>query len=312
MQGLPLPYPSLSAGPWLTPISSSRAPASITCGMSTRLAAKPADLLHRGERLGKEFAGLRHPLCRGTAALRREPVELRPAVPRPDAQARRRSDCRPEPVDLDLAEIRRPEPALDRRHRSPRFTTTCGCSMPGWARAIARSAAGRSPPRPASRSSSRSPPCRPARRLLVLAPLIRRQKGEYRDLFEDLLKQGFVRARVDGRVVRLSDDLRLDRQMRHDIDVVVDRLVAGPKIRSAAGRGRGVGPAAGQRQPRGVAREEAEAEKGGGRRAEGGRNEDTPASCASAARSAGLSPPPCGRRPPPYLSRPTTPARIAI
>ena len=65
----------------------------------------------------------------------------------------------------------------------------------------------------------------------MLAPLIRGQKGEYRDLFADLLKQGFVRARVDGRVVRLSDDLRLDRQMRHNIEVVIDRLVVGPKIR---------------------------------------------------------------------------------
>jgi len=69
-------------------------------------------------------------------------------------------------------------------------------------------------------------------RLMILAPVIRGQKGEYRDLFEDLLKQGFVRARVDGRVVRLSDDLRLDRQMRHNIEVVVDRLTIGPKVRS--------------------------------------------------------------------------------
>ena len=44
-------------------------------------------------------------------------------------------------------------------------------------------------------------------RFLVLAPVIRGQKGEYKDLFEDLLKQGFVRARVDGQVVRLTDDL---------------------------------------------------------------------------------------------------------
>jgi excinuclease ABC subunit A len=66
----------------------------------------------------------------------------------------------------------------------------------------------------------------------VLAPIVRRQKGEFRDLFEDLLKQGFVRARVDGRVVQLTDDLALDRQMRHDIEVVIDRLVAGPAIRS--------------------------------------------------------------------------------
>jgi excinuclease ABC subunit A len=65
----------------------------------------------------------------------------------------------------------------------------------------------------------------------VLAPLVRQQKGEYRDLFEDLRKQGFVRARVDGRVVSLSDDLALDRQMRHNIEVVVDRLTAGPSIR---------------------------------------------------------------------------------
>ena len=69
-------------------------------------------------------------------------------------------------------------------------------------------------------------------RISILAPLVRRQKGEYRDLFVDLLKQGFVRARVDGRVVSLSDELRLDRQMRHDIEVVVDRLVIQQKARA--------------------------------------------------------------------------------
>jgi excinuclease ABC subunit A len=68
-------------------------------------------------------------------------------------------------------------------------------------------------------------------RFMILAPLIRGQKGEYRDLFVDLQKQGYLRARVDGRVVRLTDDLRLDRQMRHNIEVVIDRLVAGPKLR---------------------------------------------------------------------------------
>ncbi len=69
-------------------------------------------------------------------------------------------------------------------------------------------------------------------KFMVLAPVIRGQKGEYRDLFADLLKQGFARARVDGRIVRLSEDLRLDRQMRHDIEVVIDRLAAGPTIRA--------------------------------------------------------------------------------
>jgi excinuclease ABC subunit A len=64
-------------------------------------------------------------------------------------------------------------------------------------------------------------------RFHILAPLVQRQKGEYRDLFEDLLKQGFLRARADGRIVQLDSDLRLDKQMKHTIEVVVDRLVAG-------------------------------------------------------------------------------------
>ncbi|MBX7165168.1 MAG: excinuclease ABC subunit UvrA [Pirellulales bacterium] len=68
-------------------------------------------------------------------------------------------------------------------------------------------------------------------RFLVLAPIVRQQKGEFRDLFDDLIKQGFVRARVDGTVISLSEEQRLDRQMRHDIEVVVDRLVTGPQIR---------------------------------------------------------------------------------
>jgi excinuclease ABC subunit A len=61
-------------------------------------------------------------------------------------------------------------------------------------------------------------------RFLVLAPVIRGQKGEYKDLFAEMLKRGYIRARVDGQVVRLTDDLRLDRRIKHYIEVVVDRL----------------------------------------------------------------------------------------
>src|SRR5256712_1326152 len=49
-------------------------------------------------------------------------------------------------------------------------------------------------------------------RFLLLAPVVRGQKGEYKDLLEDMLKRGFVRARVDGALVRLTDDLKLDRR----------------------------------------------------------------------------------------------------
>src|SRR5207248_7434605 len=69
-------------------------------------------------------------------------------------------------------------------------------------------------------------------RFLVLAPVVRGQKGEYKDLFADMLKRGFVRARVDGQTVRLTDDLELVRRMKHDIAVVIDRLANEPKVRT--------------------------------------------------------------------------------
>src|SRR5437764_5831832 len=68
-------------------------------------------------------------------------------------------------------------------------------------------------------------------RFLVLAPVVRGQKGEYKDLFEDMLRRGFVRARVDGQVVRLTDDLKLDRRIKHHIEIVIDRLKNDAKVR---------------------------------------------------------------------------------
>lgn len=59
---------------------------------------------------------------------------------------------------------------------------------------------------------------------LMLAPLVRGQKGEYKDLFESLLRQGYARARVDGDVVRLSDAPALNRQQKHHIEVVVSKF----------------------------------------------------------------------------------------
>ena len=68
--------------------------------------------------------------------------------------------------------------------------------------------------------------------IMILAPVARQQKGEFRDLFEDMLRQGFARARVDGRVVSLSDDPMLDRNQRHNVEIVVDRVVLKPAARS--------------------------------------------------------------------------------
>lgn len=58
----------------------------------------------------------------------------------------------------------------------------------------------------------------------VLAPLVRGRKGHYRELFEQLLRQGFLKARVDGSLMDLSTRPRLDRYKVHDIELVVDRF----------------------------------------------------------------------------------------
>ncbi len=62
-------------------------------------------------------------------------------------------------------------------------------------------------------------------RFQVLAPVVRGRKGEYESLLKDLARQGFARARIDGEVRDLTEDIRLDRYYQHTIEVVVDRLV---------------------------------------------------------------------------------------
>jgi excinuclease ABC subunit A len=66
----------------------------------------------------------------------------------------------------------------------------------------------------------------------VLAPLVRGRKGEFRDLFDDARKKGFVRARVDGELIELERPPKLNRYENHDIAIVVDRLVVREEDRS--------------------------------------------------------------------------------
>ena len=68
-------------------------------------------------------------------------------------------------------------------------------------------------------------------KLLVLSPIVRGRKGEYKKLFKDLAKDGFVRARVNGEIHELTEDIELDRYKKHSIEVVVDRLVMKPDLR---------------------------------------------------------------------------------
>ena len=63
------------------------------------------------------------------------------------------------------------------------------------------------------------------KRIAILAPLVKSRKGHYRELFEQISKQGFLRVRVDGEVKEIEKGMRLDRYKTHDIEVVIDRLV---------------------------------------------------------------------------------------
>ena len=68
-------------------------------------------------------------------------------------------------------------------------------------------------------------------KFMVLAPIVRGRKGEYGKLFEELREQGFTRVKVDGELRRLEEEIVLDKKYKHDIAVVIDRLVMRPDLR---------------------------------------------------------------------------------
>jgi len=70
----------------------------------------------------------------------------------------------------------------------------------------------------------------PEDRVMVLAPIVRGRKGEFKKEMEKLVQHGFSRARVDGELVSLEDDIRLDKRKNHTIEVVIDRLLVKPGI----------------------------------------------------------------------------------
>src|SRR5204862_4544620 len=69
-------------------------------------------------------------------------------------------------------------------------------------------------------------------RLLILAPIVRHRKGEYRKELEQIKRQGFLRVRIDGELVLLEALPKLDKNVHHTIEIVVDRLVVRPDITS--------------------------------------------------------------------------------
>ncbi|RLE32694.1 excinuclease ABC subunit A, partial [Candidatus Acetothermia bacterium] len=68
-------------------------------------------------------------------------------------------------------------------------------------------------------------------RVQIMAPVVRGRKGEYRGLFDELRKQGFVRVRVDGSLRTLYEEIELDKNKKHDIEIVIDRIKVSDKKR---------------------------------------------------------------------------------
>jgi len=69
-------------------------------------------------------------------------------------------------------------------------------------------------------------------KILVLAPVVKGRKGHYRELFEQIRKQGFIRVRIDGEVKEMAPRMQLDRYKVHDIEIVIDRIEVKPDNRS--------------------------------------------------------------------------------
>lgn len=69
-------------------------------------------------------------------------------------------------------------------------------------------------------------------KIQVLAPVIRFKKGEHKQVLEDIQKKGFVRVRVDGNTYEIEEDIKIDRYKNHNIEVVVDRLIVKPEIKT--------------------------------------------------------------------------------
>jgi len=72
----------------------------------------------------------------------------------------------------------------------------------------------------------------PETKIQVLAPIIRFKKGEHKQILEDIQKKGFVRVRVDGNTFEIEEDIKIDRYKNHNIEVVVDRLLVNPEIKT--------------------------------------------------------------------------------
>ena len=67
--------------------------------------------------------------------------------------------------------------------------------------------------------------CENGTKLMIIAPVVKAKKGEFKDLLDDFRKKGYVRAKIDGNIVSLDEDIELEKNIKHTISVVIDRLI---------------------------------------------------------------------------------------
>ena len=197
---------------------------------------------------GKILARVRHDLRRGPAPLRRVAVRLRPPVPRPDAQARRRLDRGAVAGDLDRAEDRLAQPALDGRHGHRDLRLPAPAVRARRRAALLRTAASRSRRRRSSRWSTRCSSCRRARASRCWRRSCASRRASSRRSSTKLRQDG-LRARQHRRRAAPSWPSRptLDKNKEHTIEVFVDRLVNEGRHPAAADRLGRAGGQAGRR-----------------------------------------------------------------
>jgi len=68
-------------------------------------------------------------------------------------------------------------------------------------------------------------------RVMIMAPLVRGRKGEYRELFKEIRREGFVRVRVDGEITEVERKIQLDKNKKHNIELIVDRIIIQPGVK---------------------------------------------------------------------------------
>ena len=113
---------------------------------------------------------------------------------------------------------------------SPKSTTIFACCSPRSECRIVRSAARAIARQSAEQIVQRVMALTPEDRVMVLAPIVRGRKGEFKKEMEKLVQHGFARARIDGELVNLEETIQLDKRKNHTIEVVVDRLLVKPGI----------------------------------------------------------------------------------